>query len=573
MDLGVAGLASQFDWASFVEQVAQIQRAPQTSLRNEQSTIDQRSIAYGSLVTQLQVLQNRVDTLNDSSFFDSRLAQTGDSTVATASANAGAVVGSSTFHFTQLATAAVQQGGSDAGGKLSATDEVSSLVLGNAGFSTSVTAGTFTVNGKTITIATTDTLQEVFDKISTATSGAVTGGYSSATDKITLTGSGEIILGSAADTSNFLQVARLYNNGSGSVTSATALGSVKLSSALDQANFATTLSDGGSGAGAFTINGVSIAFSASTDSLANVIKRINDSGAGVTASYDSANDRLILTNKTTGDKGIALADVTGNFLAATKLSTGTLQHGKNLTYTVNGGDPLTSLSNTITEDSSGITGLTVTALTEGASTTVSVSTDAAKIKSALESFITEYNKAQQMIDTNTASTTDSKGKVTAGILASEREASDASSQLRSLLYTKVSGLSGTIDQLATLGYDTNGKDNTIALGDSAKLDNALANNLSDVKALFTTATTGIAARLSDYIDRTAGDEGSLVNHQDVLNKQSAGINTQVDDLERIVQANRQQLIDSFIAMEVARAKINQQMQFLNQRFGTTSSGT
>ena len=54
------------------------------------------------------------------------------------------------------------------------------------------------------------------------------------------------------------------------------------------------------------------------------------------ARYDSLNDQFTLTNNTTGDLGMALEDVTGNFLAATGLSGGALNRGQNLTYTVNG---------------------------------------------------------------------------------------------------------------------------------------------------------------------------------------------------------------------------------------------
>ena len=39
--------------------------------------------------------------------------------------------------------------------------------------------------------------------------------------------------------------------------------------------------------GSFTVNGVSISVNKDTDSLASIITRINSSGAGVTASYDS----------------------------------------------------------------------------------------------------------------------------------------------------------------------------------------------------------------------------------------------------------------------------------------------
>src|SRR6185369_1957867 len=100
----------------------------------------------------------------------------------------------------------------------------------------------------------------VFAKISTATSGAVTGAYDSTTDKITLSSGSAIVLGSSADTSNFLQVAKLNNNGTSTVSSTYALGVVKQSTVLSAANLATTLSDGGSGAGKFKINGVTINF-------------------------------------------------------------------------------------------------------------------------------------------------------------------------------------------------------------------------------------------------------------------------------------------------------------------------
>src|SRR4029079_1784095 len=132
------------------------------------------------------------------------------------------------------------------------------------------------------------------------------------------------------------------------VSSSSKLGVLQLGAVLSSANFATAISDGGAGTGEFKINGVSINYDASTDNTANVIDRINNSAAGVNASYDAVNDRLVLTNKTTGDLNIALQDVTGNFLAATKLSAGSLSRGKNLLYTIDGGGELASYSNTIT---------------------------------------------------------------------------------------------------------------------------------------------------------------------------------------------------------------------------------
>jgi flagellar hook-associated protein 2 len=570
MDLGVAGLASGFDWKALVDQLSEVERQPQTRLLSDQNKLEQRNNAYGSIKTQLEVLMNRVKALTDGTLFGSRAATVSDTAAASATVSAGTPLGNYAFNVTQLATSAAQRGAANAGAALSATDDVSGLLLSEAGFSTAVSGGTFTVNGKQITITTGDSLQGVFDAISTATAGDVVASYSSGDDRITLTsGSGEIILGSATDTSNFLQAARLRNNGTGTIESTSSLGTVRTGVTLANANLATAITGGG--AGEFKINGVSISFDTASDSISNVLDRINESAAGVSASYDSVNDRFVLTNKTTGDVGIALEDVTGNFLAATRLSAGSIERGKNLLYTVNGGGQLTSQSNIITEASSGITGLSVTALDEGATFDVVVASDTAKIKTAITDFITDYNKAQSVIDTQTASTTDSKGKVTAGLLANERDPFDIASGLRSRAFGQLTGLTGVFDSLADLGISTSGDNNSLTLSDETALDDALANNLTSVSELFTNSTNGLAVQLGTFLENTVGDEGSLVEKQSTLTSQSGAIDVDIENLERVVQQNRQRMIDSFIAMETIQQRANQQLQFLQKQLGSTSN--
>jgi flagellar hook-associated protein 2 len=567
MDLGISGLASNFDWKSFITQMIQVERAPEQRLRATQSTLQQRNNAYGSILTQLNVLNNKVDALKEPLLFSSRQTAVSDPTIASATAGTSAALGSYTFNLTQLASSAVQQGAVDSGKPISATNDVSGLVLGSAGMSSGITAGTFTVNGKAITIATTDTLQSVFDQINTATGGTVTGSYDAATDRISLTSSGgPIVLGTVTDTSNFLQATKLFNNGTGTVTSSSALGGIHMTGSLAASNLASTVDDGGSGAGAFKINGVTINFDASTDSLSDVLTRISNSAAGVTASYDSVNDRFVLSNKTTGDVGIALEDVTGNFLAATGLSGGTLQRGTNLLYNINGGGTLTSQSNTITSDSSGLAGLAVTAFQTG-TTTVTVGSDNAKIKSAITDFITEFNAVQNLVNNLTASSTDSSGKVTAGTLTGERDASDIQSSLRHIMTATLSGLTGTIKSLDSLGISSNGTDNTLALTNSDKLDSALASNLDDISAVFTDSTNGLAVKLSDYLKGLTGDDGSLNKKQTDLTKQSGAIDTTIEAMERTILADQQRMTDSFVAMEAAIASINQQGAYLTKTFG------
>ena len=571
IDLGISGLASGFDWRSLVDQLTQVERTPQTRLRTEQNAIDQRKIAFGSIATQLSVLRNRVTALKDTSLYNARSVSVSDSALASSTAAASTAQGSFAFAVTQLATTAARVGTSDVAAPLNGSSDVSGLTLSNASFATAVTAGNFTVNGKQVTLATSDTLQQVFDKISTATGGQVTGTYDPATDKISLSSVSEIVLGSATDTSNFLTVARLSNNGLGSLSSTSALGALKLNNNLLTAPLNVGISDGGAGLGKLKINGVEITYNATTDSITDVIKRITDSGAGVTASYDSVNDRFRVANKTTGDLGIALEDVTGNFLAATGLGASTIERGKDLLYTVNGGGQLASHSNTITGDSSGIEGLSVTVLKANSTFTIGVNADTTKVKTAIEEFISDYNKVQSIIDTNTASTTDAKGKVTAGTLASESDASSISTRLRSILNSQVTGLTTALKQVESIGIASNGNDNTIKIGDTEKLDAALANNLGAIQSLFTDSANGIATQLDAYLQKTAGDDGTLIERQDRLSKQSVEIDTQITDQEKLVQSNRQRLITSFLAMEAAQQKSNQQLQYLSQRFGTASS--
>src|SRR6266545_1008269 len=93
LDLGVSGLASNFDWRSLVDQLTSVERAPQQRMLLEQQAMQDRKSAYTSIATQLSVLQNRVEALNAPTLFASRVGSSSDTDVATASAVGGAALG------------------------------------------------------------------------------------------------------------------------------------------------------------------------------------------------------------------------------------------------------------------------------------------------------------------------------------------------------------------------------------------------------------------------------------------------------------------------------------------------
>jgi len=571
--LAVSGLASGMNWTSIVTELGNAERAPETQWQNQQSTIAAENASYGTITSDLTTLQTDVQALTAPGFFNSVVANSSASAVATANAATGTPAGTYTFNIQQLASAAKIVGTSNVSQVLDPSGDPSAVTVGAAGFSTPVTAGTFTVNGAQVTIATTDSLQTVFDNIATATGGNVTASYSATTDKITLTsGDGSpIVLGSATDTSNFLQDAQLYNNNSSTISSNATLGHVNMAATLATSDTQTTITDGGSGNGAFTINSVTINYNATSDTLQDVINNINGSAAGVTAAYDPINNRFTLSNNTTGDVGISLQDVTGNFLAATGLSGGTLNRGNNLIYNLNGGSQnIISQTNTIGPTSSGITGLTVQALatTTGSTppVTVTVASDTTTISNAIQKFVTDYNSAQNFIKSQQTVTTAADGTVTPGTLTGDTNTNNIVTSLRALMsaVTNTNGSSNTLNQLSDLGFQSNGNDNTIALSSSTTLTAALTSNLSNVASLFTDPTNGLATQMNNYITATIGPNGTLPTRTADLTQESATIGTQISNLENKITNDTNQWNSEFQNMETAEAQTNSELTYLSQ---------
>jgi flagellar hook-associated protein 2 len=568
--ISLSGLASGFDWKSLVEQLMEVEQTRVTRLQKEQSTNTQQVSALTTLGTRVTALSTAASALKDVTVFSGRTVSSSTSgSTWTLSSTAGAATGSYRIAVSQLATASKLNGTSDIAGGLHTSDDVSGLTLANLRTGAAATAGTFSVNGKKITVATTDSLQSVFSAIATATDNDVTASYDHTTDKITLTSASNspITLGAANDTSNLLRVLKLANNGSDTVTSSGALGALKTTATLASAGLRTGISAvDGSGAGSFSVNGVSISYNVNTDSLTSVLKRINASTAGVTASYDSAADRVVLTNNTTGDLGVTVSETAGGLLGALGLTAGTLVRGENAEFSIDGGPTLTATGNTLDEAATGIAGLSVKVDSE-TTQTVTVGADTEGMRTKIKAFVDAFNSVQSYIDEKTKVTT-SNGKVTASVLSANREVQAWADQLRSTAFAAVSGVSGTIQRLEHLGIDFNGTTGQLKIGDETKLTAALRDKPADVEAFFQTSSTGFVAKLTTLLDRV---ETSNDDQQKRLTATNTRLDRQIEDVQRQLDAQKERLTASFIAMETAQAKIQQQSSALTNAFGSSSS--
>src|SRR3954468_2683560 len=180
MDLSVSGLVSNFDWKTFINQIMAVQSAPIDKLNNEKTANINKTAALNDLKTKLTALNTSSTALSATTLFTSRQAASGTSgSTWSPSAAPGTAAGSYSIAVTQLATAARRNGTSGVGKPLNATNDVSALTIANLPTAVAVAAGTFTVNGQKVTVASTDSLDQVFTAISTATSGAVTASYDS----------------------------------------------------------------------------------------------------------------------------------------------------------------------------------------------------------------------------------------------------------------------------------------------------------------------------------------------------------------------------------------------------------
>lgn len=571
---------SSFDWQSFIDKIIQLDSAPITRLQSEQADNLDKVTALNYVETNLQDLQTASKALNASGLFTGRTATssvTGSTWALTA--DSGATAGSYAIAISQLATSSQRIGASNIGNAISATNDVSGVTLATLPTSIAATAGSFTINGTQITVDLTDSLQDVFDRISTATNGAVTATYDSTTDKVSLNSASEIVLGSATDSSNLLSALQLFNNGTGTLASSNSIGTVNTKATLANSRLSQAITAvDGSGNGTFTLNGVSIAYNVNSDSLNDVITRINDSAAGVTAAYDTTSDRMILTNKTTGDVGFGLSEATGGLLSSLGVSMNssgaTTARGKNAQFSVNGGSTISSTSNTFSSAITGITGLTVQATTEGTQT-ITIASNTAAMKTAIQTFIEKYNSVQSFIE-NQTSVSVKAGSVSTSILSNTREVENWAHSLRGKVFSAVSGLTGTINRLEDLGIDFSGTGNQLLIRDSAKLDNALANKSTDVAAFFNTASTGFAATMDNYLSTLLDSNGSgtngvvtsIVNN---LTAQNVSIDTQIAQIQRRLDSERERMTTSFQAMQIAQSNAKSMIDVLKNAFLSSSS--
>ena len=561
MGVTLSGLGGGLDWRSIVDQLIALDRIQIRNLEDDKSVNETKISTLNGVKNRMDDVESALDALNSDTAFYGRTQSLSDpeSTVVSALASANTLTGDYEFNITQLATQTTREGSTNIANTLASSSDVSGVTVGTMSTSVQVTDGIFTVNGAQVEFESTDSLQDVFDAISTATGGDVTASYDNTTDTITMTSSSsaDVVLGSPTDTSNFLVAAKLFSNGTSSTSSTSQLGALRFSDTLADANFSTAVS----GSGTIEINGVEITYE-DIDTINTVIQSINDSSAGVTARYDADSDKITLTNDATGSFGLTVNDVSGNLGEALGINTGgTVTLGVNAQYTLNGGSTLTSNSNNLTSSSHGIEGLTVTA-NELGTETVTVSVDNGDAKDKINKFITEYNDLVDYLERNTETSFGDDGEIETAILSDNREMAAVISELRRSLITTGSG--DNVKRLQDMGIDFEPGTNKLQVDDETLLDDALEEFAGEVDDVFNNETTGLFSLVTSVLDSYAEDDSTIDTATDALRGENDDIDDQIDQLDRFFTQREESMVNAFLAMEQAQQEFNRQLQAISR---------
>ena len=569
MGVTIAGTFSGLDVSSIISTLIAADSVPITNLQTQDTTLGNQSTALGLLSTSLGQVSLALQSLGAPGLFNSQVATSSDTSVGSATASTGAVSGTTDINITQLATTSVLRSGNASGTttdtKLTAppaaSDNIDSVLD-----ETSVAGQTFSINGTQITLSDSDSLQDVLDQINSSVSG-VTASYDSGTGKISLASSSSMVLGSGSDTSDFLTQAELFNNGTGSVSSSVGLGRVDADTDLGSAGLRTTPT-----AGTFTVNGVSINYTAG-ETLNDVMSSINSSSAGVTATYDSYEDQLVLSATSRGPQSITVANGTSNLASALRLTTSDSSTivGQPTLFTINGSSTVRqSDSNILTAAQMGLTGVNFTATATG-DTQVTIAPDVTTIATAINSFVSAYNSAQSLIASDMY--VDPTGATQNGALSTDTNLTFLASELRSVTDGSTSN-TAVIRMLSDLGVDSNATDNTLTTVDTTKLQDALTNNLSDVEALFNDPTTGltntIQSTLSVYNDSLSG---VIVNEQNNLTDEINYNKAQISTMQEQLQAQQTALENEFALLDEAEQQAQSLSGIISGSSSSSSSGS
>ncbi|HEY4828578.1 MAG TPA: flagellar filament capping protein FliD [Solirubrobacteraceae bacterium] len=354
-----------------------------------------------------------------------------------------------------------------------------------------------------------------------------------------------------------------------------------------------------SSADTITIDGqqISLAAGASADSLASAINSNSNASVWATVTQESSNGgpaTIVLSDRQTGQPPasgyIAVSDTAGALT-----DTGNDIAGTDAQYTINGNTYYSS-SNTISGAALG-TGSTPTegqgaqqtipgislslnGLTGSTPITVNVGSptvNASNVQTAIQQFVTDYNSAVSMIQTQ-LSTTPSSSDPTVGTLYGDSDLTQFLTSMRQQMDTTLSGLTGSTTSMLDIGVSTGATTGTGAVSQNS-LNGDLTLDTSTLTSALQTDASGVQSMLrswsinfSNLVNNEAAPGGDITTRIQGDDSQNSYITTQISNMTAANAEKEQELVTEFANMEAALSQSQSTSSWLTSQLNSLPGG-
>ncbi len=345
--------------------------------------------------------------------------------------------------------------------------------------------------------------------------------------------------------SQIAQEQRSVSNGFASETAAFNAGSVTLSISV--------------GATSATTTDITV-----TDaSLQGTVTAINAANLGVTAEIvdtgvSGDRYRIQLIGETGAEKAFSLTSDDDS------ISFSSVQSASDAQLNVNGID-FTRSTNVIDDVLTGVS-LTLNTVTDGTAN-LNISQDNAEARANIVDFVAIYNEAQRQMKELVNSSAD-------GALAGDSIFRSLTTSLRSIVLGSSSSGSGDISNLSDMGISVARTGELVV--DDAKLDNALANNYSDVIQMFSANTddqaasssdaAGLAGDITKLISNATDSDSYLVTQQATLATGNSEREEQLEALAERMERVEERYNRQFLAMQQIIDQMNSTKESMENSF-------
>ncbi len=312
--------------------------------------------------------------------------------------------------------------------------------------------------------------------------------------------------------------------------------------------------------GTININGKDITIE-SDDTLTLIASKINNSGAGVTASILSISDtdnRLILESQATGAEGMTLTDdnsvlKTLGILDALDQKKNIIRAGSDASVTIDGYE-VSSTSNTLTNIINGVT-LTLKGTNSGSPITLTISENTSAISGKVSALVSSINSVLSYIKTQNTYSSD-KSSIP---LMGDINLHTVRNNIIDAIFAEVDG-NTTYKTASSIGF-TFSSDGTLSLN-STTFSGALSSNRQEVINVLTQLGDTLKTNMNVYIDPFTG---TLTQVEKSINQNITDIDKQIEELNKRYEREAEALEKKYNSLELLISSSNLMKNWLTQQ--------